>query len=142
MENSVHYASNTPQGIAEWNSTLPTGGGILHLGDDLMPFSISMFHHLRCLDIIRESLASRMTGDVDTPPSMLDRHCMNYLRQMILCHADLRLEPVRSVTKASGNTISDLTHTCQDWTALYTAAEENHRSWLAKSTAEQTHRTV
>ncbi|KAJ7192814.1 hypothetical protein GGX14DRAFT_577808 [Mycena pura] len=54
---------------------------------------------LRCLDILRRMYAERdensgsAAGTVER--GKLGRHCLNYLRQTLLCRADLRLEPVQ-----------------------------------------------
>ncbi|KAK0201391.1 hypothetical protein DFS33DRAFT_1276289 [Desarmillaria ectypa] len=77
--NSAHYALGTKLGISEQGRLLPPGGGIVHLGPNQRPFSISMFHQLRCLNIVRgELMDSQKVVD-----SQLLQHC--YLRQMILC---------------------------------------------------------
>jgi hypothetical protein len=49
-----------------------------------------MFHQLDCLGIIAKQYAEH------TPLTDLTRHCVNYLRQCILCLADNRLESVRA----------------------------------------------
>ena len=93
---------------------------------------VSMFHQLRCLDIIREVIVDFY---LDTSPDAtisrpaIVQHCMNYLRQAVMCRGDLHLETVR----ASGGpqvTVSAVTHSCKDWTAVYEAAEENWREYL------------
>ncbi|KAI0362153.1 hypothetical protein OH77DRAFT_1466556 [Trametes cingulata] len=129
QEDSVHYAVNTPLGRAEWNSTLPSGGHLIHLGPSKQAFTVSMFHEIRCLNIIREVLVAfyedesadagyGRRGDV--------KHCMNYLRQIVLCRADLRLESIRSPV-GSKKAVSDVTHECRDWATVYEAAETNYR---------------
>ncbi|KAF8055315.1 hypothetical protein FPV67DRAFT_854450 [Lyophyllum atratum] len=130
MENSVHYDIDTELGIAEWNATMPSGGGMLYLGDDLRPFSISMFHQLRCLNILREEIVTQ-SHRKQKNPSALAHHCMNYVRQMILCRANFRLESVR---RPGGMQVTDpyVTHTCNDWTAVYDAAEQNYEEFLRR----------
>ena len=84
--------------------------------------------------IIRESLLVIHTDPSPTPDipnALLARHCMNYLRQMILCRADTRLEPVRSPI-GHARTMSEVTHVCQDWSTVYEAAEENQREYMIK----------
>ncbi|OJT06640.1 hypothetical protein TRAPUB_2498 [Trametes pubescens] len=131
-EDSFHYALDTELGIAEWNATLPSGGAVLRLGPDRRPFTLSMFHQLRCLNILRDTLVTlyhdRSAG-MGPGRTRLAEHCMNYLRQTVICRADLRLESVRA---ASGPqvTVSDITHTCKDWTAVYGAAEDNYERYL------------
>lgn len=125
MENSVHFAYNTSLGALEWKSTLPSGGGILHLGDHLEPYSISLFHELRCLDVVREGFVKFEKSGRTVKPDALVHHCMNYLRQMILCRSDLELEHARHLMR--GIVVSDIAHrTCKDWTEVYKAAEENY----------------
>ncbi|KZV95270.1 hypothetical protein EXIGLDRAFT_610797, partial [Exidia glandulosa HHB12029] len=131
-EDSVHYASHTELGHSEWNSTLPSGGGMLYFGPpgNRQQFSISMFHQLRCLDIIgRELLDERAQMKQWVEPSALSQHCMGYLRQMILCRADTWIE---SAYNAVGPRIvtSAATHTCSDWSAVYGAAEDNFREYV------------
>ncbi|KAL0573265.1 hypothetical protein V5O48_008692 [Marasmius crinis-equi] len=105
MENSVHFAYNTDLGANEWNATLPSGSGRLLLGppDEETPQTISLFHQLRCLDIIRHSIMAFRDVETRQAPEKVAHHCMNYLRQMVgpsagqictlnLCGATLDLE--------------------------------------------------
>lgn len=92
-----------------------------------------MFHQVRCLDILRDILVEYY---LDQSPNAtykqpgLAHHCMNYLRQTVMCRADVRLENVRA---ASGPhlTVPSVTHSCKDWTVVYDAAEQNFREYLA-----------
>ncbi|TFK23513.1 hypothetical protein FA15DRAFT_670435 [Coprinopsis marcescibilis] len=129
MENSVHFAYNTTLGEKEWEAALPSGGGMLHFGENMEePYTISMFHQIRCLNVIRKGLIKFEDGGRMQKPDALVHHCMNYLRQMVLCRSDLQLEHARHL--ARGIVVSDITHsTCKDWTAVYEAAEENHRMY-------------
>lgn len=131
IENSVHFALDSPLGSLEWNSTLPSGGGFLYLGENLEQFSISTFHQLRCLDIVRQGLVKfRNEGRRRTPDDLV-HHCMNYLRQMILCRSDMRLEHGRHLSR--GIAVSDVTHsTCKDWGPVFKAAEDNYRNYVQK----------
>ncbi|TFK55501.1 hypothetical protein OE88DRAFT_627480 [Heliocybe sulcata] len=132
-EDSVHYDVDTPAGIAEWNATLPSGGAVVHLGQSFRPFTLSLFHQLRCLNIVRDWLTSGRPGgalEEERPKADLPlaRHCMNYLRQMVLCRADLTLEPVRSPTGAA-RTVSEVLHKCHDWAPIYEEAERNYAEY-------------
>lgn len=126
VENAVHYPFNNG---TEWDLLLPSNG-VLHLGDH-GEFSISMFHQLRCLNIIRSSLVSHRSHSTEEREMKLARHCMNYLRQMILCRSQLHLESVRDHV-GPRITVSETTHTCKDWTAVYEAAEANVREYTRK----------
>jgi len=139
VEGSVHYSLYSD---AAWNSTLPSGGGLLHSIDtntqEEQIYSISMFHQLRCINIVRREILQRAKDRIIhrdlPPPSRLSHHCMNYLRQMILCQSDVRLQSCRS-DRGSQITVAYVTHTCNDWSAVYDAAEENERAYLARRTA-------
>ncbi|KAK7688204.1 hypothetical protein QCA50_008574 [Cerrena zonata] len=128
-EDSQHYSIETPLGGAEWNMTLPTGGTIVYLGSQHRPFTVSMFHQLRCLNIIRTAILENHNDSSShhtKQTQSLVNHCMNYLRQMVLCRTDTTLESVRT-TVGRGITVWDITHTCRDWTTVYEAAERNSR---------------
>ena len=134
-EDSVHYAVDTPRGRAEWNSTLPSGGATVRLGPRGREFTVSLFHELRCLDVIRDALVGILTdADGDARPDgagTLARHCMNYVRQMVQCRADLRLESIR-VPVGAKKAVSDVSHTCRDWSAVHAAAEENYATFVGR----------
>jgi hypothetical protein len=133
LENSVHYNPQSETGHAEWSTLLPNNNtGIIHLGPTQQPFSISLFHHLRCLDILRVELYTQLDRAGQSPPteneqSDLIHHCMGYIRQMLLCHSETRLESVKSIS-ASSVSSWDITHTCKDWTAVFRAAKGTYES--------------
>jgi hypothetical protein len=133
LEDSVHYNLQSEIGRTEWATLLPNNNsGTIYLGSSRRPFSISLFHHLRCLDILRVELDVELDHLGEDPPDRDEQdrligHCMGYIRQMILCHSDTRLESVRAISGASIS-YSDVTHTCRDWTAVFRAADENSRA--------------
>ncbi|GJE88768.1 hypothetical protein PsYK624_048530 [Phanerochaete sordida] len=126
FESTVHYTIGNSRGALEWNSTLPSGGAVVHLGPEQRPFTVSLFHQLRCLNIIRTSIEAVYADELYD--EQMSHHCMNYLRQMVLCRADTRLEPIRAI-EGGGRTVSDVGHTCADWTVVYEAAEQNYREY-------------
>lgn len=85
-----------------------------------------MFHQLHCLDKLRRAV-------VEEPPSEWERwhtqHCLNYIRQMLLCAASNKLEPVKNVTEGLKVDGLGLEHTCRDWSVLRGIAEENFAEW-------------
>ena len=135
FENSVHFAFNTPLGREEWNASLPSGGALIHLGTHGEAFTVAMFHQIRCLAILGEILEdfySNSDPQAKFSRPRLAKHCMNYLRQMVLCNADLQLESVRA---AKGNELTDwqVTHSCKDWSTVFRAAEENYARWISQT---------
>jgi hypothetical protein len=142
FENTIHYALDTPLGIAEWNSLTPPDGGVLRLGPNKRTFTISMFHQLQCLNVVRESLALEHSR-VGVPPPVAEeqpqdvRDCMDYLRHAVLCRAELRLENVKAWGHGTIHTTeAEVTHTCRDWGAVYDAAKENAASFAFVSSLD------
>lgn len=71
---------------------------------------VSMVHQLQCLQVIRKEYG-------EGTQTALAEHCMQYLRQSILCAADTRLESVRfsrppHVVALPGE------YECRDWTSI------------------------
>jgi len=94
FQNANHFGLDAEDGILEWKAIIPGGDGIIYLGAHHQPYGISMFHQLRCLDIVRDEVVrDRSDGD---NISELGRHCLNYIRQMVMCRGDLEFESFRS----------------------------------------------
>jgi hypothetical protein len=133
LENSVHYGISTPLGVDEWNNTTLPGDkhdGVfpLNLKDSngKQMFTLSMFHQIRCLNIIREALVRFRSSSPNNlaTPNHLAVHCMNYLRQMVLCRSDLTLESARDPV-GPRTVVSDITHVCRDWTVVWKDVDGN-----------------
>jgi len=121
-ENTIRYQVDKEGADEEWARLYPNNG-IVTLGANKRPFMVSMFHQLRCLDIIRQTIVhsaaengtqhesnhlSEWQGSV---PSEEAQHCVGYLRQMALCRANTQIEPIMTFTSVP--------HTCNDWTVAY-----------------------
>ena len=121
FDNPRHFLLDTEDGKAEWASLVPGGDGVIHLGPYKRPFTLSMFHQLRCLDIIRDEFTTPGGG-----PTELGRHCLNYIRQMITCRGDFHLESFQYASHKDPIDQSGV-HVCRDWEAVYRAVEENQK---------------
>lgn len=86
-----------------------------------------MFHSLHCLDSLRRMTGNRTMKSYERLQSNYLQlhvdHCVEQLRQAILCHGDLTpvtLTPVlnsqRGVLQLLGQT--EYFHTCRDWKAV------------------------
>ncbi|KZV92303.1 hypothetical protein EXIGLDRAFT_675317 [Exidia glandulosa HHB12029] len=118
MEDTVHYQVDGPGADEEWDSLFPRGHrGYVVLGPDHRLFGISVFHQLHCLNNIRFAIAARVHNG--TPPSSHVTHCLQYLRQMVLCRAETTLEPVDDTVVPETVRSSGVGHTCRDWKTLY-----------------------
>ncbi|KZT08025.1 uncharacterized protein LAESUDRAFT_724504 [Laetiporus sulphureus 93-53] len=129
MADTIRYQLDTEEGAAEFAQLLPVGGHLVYATDenDLnappKAYSVTLFHQLKCLDIIRRQLLDIRT----TNSTAMTRHCMNYLRQTILCHPNLRLESAKTNTGLASRQYDTV---CRDWTALYEEVERNQKAFV------------
>lgn len=116
FENTKHYELDTEQGAREWEALVP-GDGVVHLGPEKEPFSVSLFQQLKCLDVLRKEI-------VDGKRTEVARHCLNYIKQMILCRGDVHLE---SFNYASHIDPIDQSGDweCRDWDVVYREVRRN-----------------
>ncbi|KAG1732947.1 hypothetical protein EDB19DRAFT_1639969, partial [Suillus lakei] len=112
VEESVRFAIDLPEAKIEWLSTSPPGTGHVALGAENRVFFVSMFHQLHCLRLFRAALIGRNNQEHT-------HHCLNYLRQWILCQADLTLEAGDFTTRDFKQHRVGATHICRDWSELY-----------------------
>lgn len=129
FEDSVRFVFDSGEiGTRIWESQIPENG-ILYLGKYKQPYSIGMFHELRCLSHLRTEmiLAKVLRQNNETySPTRLSRHCLNYLRQMALCRADVDLEPI-SILPSGAHAYE---YRCNDWTSVYDAVSKNQREYM------------
>ncbi|KAJ5684070.1 uncharacterized protein N7477_000415 [Penicillium maclennaniae] len=82
--------------------------------------SLAVFHQLHCLNAIRMSLwnTSLMRGDEDETSMRHLDHCVDIIRQAIMCHSDISLFVwARDPRDGKAKGISSVTHTCRDFNA-------------------------
>ncbi|KAJ7153217.1 hypothetical protein C8R46DRAFT_1166192 [Mycena filopes] len=117
-----------------WATTNAKGFGYVRLGNEQRAFAVSMFHQLHCVRLMRAGLAGRY--DAYARGHM--QHCLNYIRQMILCSPDLTLEPPDVLTRDFELDRVGATHICSDWESMYTEAASNFGRWYrpANSTSQ------
>ena len=134
---TVRYQLDDPFAAEEYARLMPSGGHLVYVTDEPDPshgegekgdhgpraYTVALFHQLKCLDIIRRDL----TDSSLKAPSQLAGHCMNYLRQMILCKANTRLESVKHPLGAVERTYAA---TCKDWELVYKEAERNYHAFM------------
>ena len=108
-----------------WGALVP-GDGLVYLGSHREPFMVSMFHQLRCLDVMRDQLMKPLAQRDEQPA----RHCMNYIREMILCRGDTNLDPYQYPSNIHPVEPHPVRR-CLDWNAVYRAVEDSQREYRA-----------
>ncbi|KAJ9137311.1 hypothetical protein NKR23_g9270 [Pleurostoma richardsiae] len=140
-ENTSEFFTNTVR--QKWLSLVPKGLGYLkveqpekynNLPTPLPEFShtvftTSMTHQLHCLHAIAEVFAALTSDPSKVPPetSWHLGHCFDYLRQSIMCCADVALEGT-ATTFPEGVTGSDgwdAKHVCKDYGQVLDYLNEN-----------------
>ncbi|KAF7798153.1 hypothetical protein EIP86_009369 [Pleurotus ostreatoroseus] len=145
IEDSRHFALGAGDAAAdlEWHALYPGNDlGFLRLGPRKRFFSLTMYHQMHCLASLREGLVRAQSNGGGGQESGHGHghakrdaahasHCLNYLRQTILCAADLTLEP--EIAPRSGNVGEGLAvaHVCRDWGAVHKFTERNWEEWVA-----------
>ncbi|KAM0667659.1 hypothetical protein ACQRIU_003524 [Beauveria bassiana] len=133
-------ASSNLENATLWDALQPIGGGLIAVSDPRklglvggLPlgkganeerpreaYGISMFHQIHCLVAIRNAIRTRTFDD-----QHLD-HCLDYLRQAIMCTGDTTLEKV--IKDDSGEFKPEIdgwgtVHECRSWHMLFEFAE-------------------
>ncbi|RDX57168.1 hypothetical protein OH76DRAFT_1476613 [Lentinus brumalis] len=128
IEESVHYPPLGAPTDQEWLSIASPSYGYIRLGPEDRTFVITMFHELHCLRMINRALSKMPGATVDHI-----KHCLNYIRQGILCEPDLTLEPGNfeerdfEVERIGG------THMCLNWDPLYEWVDDNYYGWINRT---------
>ena len=135
ITDTSHFQLDTEEGISEFAGLLPSGGHLVHTTSetgDIEVQTVTLFHQLKCLDIIRQELTQ-----LPSPPSpKLVDHCMNYLRQTILCKPSLLLEETFSVLAMPSHAGYDVA--CRDWEAIYEEADRNYGLYTSRTEMHST----
>ena len=70
---------------------------------------------MHCLQKIREAI---IQGD----PGHHTQHCLNLLRQVVLCGSDTTLDPLITANAIDG---VGVVHVCRDWRVVYDFIQDN-----------------
>ncbi|OCH93635.1 hypothetical protein OBBRIDRAFT_789996 [Obba rivulosa] len=128
VEESAHYPLLGPESDDEWLSLTTASYGYVRLGPEDRLFALTMFHELHCLRVLNRAFGK---AAVATPEHI--QHCLNYLRQGVLCSPDLTLEPGNFEDKDFEVERTGATHTCRDWEAVYSVLDDNYHQWKGKT---------
>jgi len=93
-----------------------------------------MMHQLHCLRALNLAFGG---SSVITDAHV--QHCLNYIRQAVLCGADTTLENGDFTERDFDQKRAGETHTCRDWSRVYRAMRENWENWTATNRSVAQH---
>ncbi|KZV68539.1 hypothetical protein PENSPDRAFT_687199 [Peniophora sp. CONT] len=137
LHETVRFSLNASDvdGDTEWHTTAvhPRGSGRVRLGSDHRIFVTTFYHQIHCLRkmqvAIIEASGAHADGADPIATPMHTLHCLNYLRQTLLCEAADSLEEGDFMTKDfERDTVHD-TLICRDWEALFAEMSDNFETW-------------
>lgn len=124
VEESTHYPVLGAASDKEWFSITSTSYGYVRLGPEGRLFDTSMSHELHCLRVLNLAF-----GKTRVPDAGHIQHCLNYIRQSILCNPDLTLERGNFEDRDFSTEKFGATHVCRDWSVWYNVMDENNAKW-------------
>jgi len=121
IHNSLHHHFGSPA----WDNMLPPheDAHLVHVkGVDgiLTTQTVALFHQLRCIEILHKAYVEE--GSHRT--SELVQHCLNYVRQSVMCQLDMTNEPQADTQTSNGRE-----SLCRDWESVYREAERNQEAF-------------
>ena len=131
VEESVRYSLTDPEAEEEWVWSGTLGDNAIRLGEGQQAFVVAMHHELHCLRQIRRSLARREWSRFTPAERGHMQHCFNYLREWMLCSADVTLEPGDFTERNFTSQRTGATHKCKDWEPVYNRINTAWSTWEA-----------
>jgi hypothetical protein len=135
LHESVRLAVNTTDGVAdkEWRETtlmIDSGHGRLRLGPAKHIFITTHYHQMHCLRVFQHALLG-IRSEVDESHSGAEHvnHCLDYLRQTILCTGNDSLEAGDFMARDWEMERLGGTLLCRDWDKLYKDMGTNFADW-------------
>ncbi|KAL2814808.1 hypothetical protein BJX63DRAFT_391661 [Aspergillus granulosus] len=131
---------NLASGVPIDNKTSPTEEGYL----------VSMYHQLHCIAVLKRTVSvmenpnntllyfpttgQKIFGGMDLEHS---NHCVEYLRQAVMCSGDLTLEPAEIIDGQVSHSVSGwgVEHQCRDWDYIYNAVFNRRPNNVSSVTA-------
>ncbi|KAJ0161979.1 hypothetical protein CTA2_5301 [Colletotrichum tanaceti] len=117
--NATEFLSSTT--LSHWRTIMPAGAGWKPEEDDGPFFTTTMTHQLHCIYMMGRFYSALASGNTAALPADYHTHfyhCVDYLRQAVMCSADLALEP-HLATDADDNGPGDGSwngmHVCKDY---------------------------
>lgn len=130
---TARYNSTTPEALEEWMTIFPAGAGgyrlhALNSSESNRAVFVAMYHEMHCVQTLANAL---VRNHKEEWPHL--HHCLNYLRQIILCRPDLTLEPGKFDDDIFVGTSMGSVHVCRDWRIPYAFLAKDMQMWIKES---------
>ncbi|KAJ7119455.1 hypothetical protein C8R44DRAFT_624102 [Mycena epipterygia] len=121
VEDSVRYRHPADEAGQEFAKEFPKGEGAFPIAKNNHAKFVSMYHQLDCMDTFGRALTklSQRAGWKRL------QHCLNYLREMALCQADMTLEAGDFVERDFRFERQGAGHVCRDWEHVHEVVQSN-----------------
>lgn len=130
----------TNETLNKWNNLMPIGMGFVWVNDtekyhdlptpimwpEKTVFTTSATHQLHCLFAIAQTYSGLTSGhEIPDDHHWHMIHCFDYMRQAIMCSADMALEGLETTfpDHNGGSDGWDSKHVCKDWSQVKTYLE-------------------
>ena len=131
LHESVHFTLLTgsdPVIATEWESLAshPDGFGRTRLGPNHRLFVMTFYHQLHCIWKFQQALVDRSDP---TASHHHVQHCLNYLRQTLLCEAAENVEEGDFMKRDFEQDRVGDTLICRDWEMVYNVLDSAYAEW-------------
>jgi hypothetical protein len=123
FHDNIRYTISQNVSHGMWIAKFPSGDGYVQLGPDYRAFYAAMWHELHCLRVIYLLLDDPTDTSFGGETHL--QHCLNYLRQYMLCNADDTLEPGDYHTEPT----PPFSRQCLGWRGAYEFNEQAVRQF-------------
>jgi len=127
VEESVHLGLHDLESRRAWWGMGVVSTKWATLGPNFHGFYTQMYHDLHCMSALMDAV--NFGAEDDDIVAWHYHHCLNWLRQSILCDSDVTLEPPDSLTRNFSTSRSGGTHVCSDWSSVIQHVEDALQSW-------------
>ncbi|KAH9926393.1 uncharacterized protein B0H18DRAFT_933049 [Fomitopsis serialis] len=126
---SVHYSLLDSQSSEEWLWISTVGDGDLRLGPMHRVFGVGMTHQQHCMQYLFDALVAHHPAHgmhAEHP-----EHCLNHIRQYVLCDADITLEPATVLARNWTEERWTGEYRCVDWEMMRAEIRKHWIEWKA-----------
>jgi hypothetical protein len=131
LQETTRYGLNLSDPVSEeeWTQLVlyPKGLGRTRLGPEHRLFIVTYYHQLHCLRKMEVGLLQHENKSANEHHF---QHCINYLRQTILCDATDAVEEGDFMTMKHGPGVVGDTLVCKDWQKAYDVLDENFEEFV------------